>query len=203
MVRKTKEEAGATRAAILDAAEQVFLERGVARATLEQIARRAGVTRGAVYWHFRDKEELLVAMRERVDAPMWEWLGHRREELADDPLTLVREACRRCVRRLRDDATYRNVHAVFLTRCELVGDHNPAFGRSLQFDDDRFAEVVRDFERAAELGLLKPSLAPRTAALTLYTLMHGIYLTWLRAPTRFDVVADGEAMLDLFFDGLR
>jgi hypothetical protein len=37
--------------AVLAAAIDVFLERGVTRATLEQIARAAGVTRGAIYWH--------------------------------------------------------------------------------------------------------------------------------------------------------
>jgi hypothetical protein len=40
----------------------VFLERGVSRATLDEIARAAGVTRGAIYWHFRDKLEIFVAL---------------------------------------------------------------------------------------------------------------------------------------------
>jgi len=48
MVRRTKEEAEQTRDQILDAAEILFFERGVAHTSLEQIARAAGVTRGAV-----------------------------------------------------------------------------------------------------------------------------------------------------------
>ena len=66
MARRTKQEAAATRAALLDAAEEVFLERGVSRASLEVISRRAGVTRGALYWHFRNKGDLFRAMLERV-----------------------------------------------------------------------------------------------------------------------------------------
>ena len=58
MARRTKFEAEKTRNAILDAAEKVFYKRGVARTSLEQIARAAHVTRGAVYWHFHDKIEL-------------------------------------------------------------------------------------------------------------------------------------------------
>jgi len=48
MARRTKAEAAATREALIDAAEEMFMEHGVARTSLEQIARHAGMTRGAV-----------------------------------------------------------------------------------------------------------------------------------------------------------
>jgi AcrR family transcriptional regulator len=50
----------ASRAAILDAAREVFAERGYARATIREIARRAGVTHGLVMRHFGTKEQLLI-----------------------------------------------------------------------------------------------------------------------------------------------
>src|SRR5690554_7754990 len=80
MARKTKAEAEATREAIMDCAEQVFMDKGVARASLEEIARAAGVTRGAVYWHFRNKQDILHAMLERVRAPLGEMIDDRSEE---------------------------------------------------------------------------------------------------------------------------
>ena len=67
MVRRTKEEALETRSKILEAAEQAFYERGVARTTLADIATLAGVTRGAIYWHFSNKAEIgRASCRERV-----------------------------------------------------------------------------------------------------------------------------------------
>src|SRR5262245_17443620 len=69
MARRTKEEALETRTRILDAAESVFYERGVANASLEEIAVEAKVTRGAIYWHFKDKAELFDAMMQRVMLP--------------------------------------------------------------------------------------------------------------------------------------
>ena len=69
MARRTKMEAEQTREQIIDAAEELFLTRGVARATLEQIAQAAGVTRGAIYWHFRDKDDLFEAMQARAALP--------------------------------------------------------------------------------------------------------------------------------------
>ncbi|MDR3299114.1 MAG: TetR family transcriptional regulator, partial [Candidatus Accumulibacter sp.] len=66
MVRKTREEALVTRNAILDAAETVFQEHGVSRTSLAEVAVAAGVTRGAVYWHFTNKADLFDAMVQRV-----------------------------------------------------------------------------------------------------------------------------------------
>ena len=65
MARRTKLEAEQTRHAILDAAERIFYAHGVTRTSLEEIAKHAGVTRGAVYWHFKDKIELCEAMLQR------------------------------------------------------------------------------------------------------------------------------------------
>ena len=59
MVRRTKEEAQETRNSILDAAERVFFEKGVSRTSLADIAQAAGVTRGAIYWHFAHKSDLV------------------------------------------------------------------------------------------------------------------------------------------------
>ena len=59
-MRKTKEEAQQTRSNLLNAALNVFYERGVSKASLDEIAKTAGVTRGALYWHFKNKEDLFV-----------------------------------------------------------------------------------------------------------------------------------------------
>ena len=59
MVRRTKADAEATRLSLLDAAEQLFQARGVSRTSLNDIATAAGTTRGAIYWHFKDKADLL------------------------------------------------------------------------------------------------------------------------------------------------
>ena len=81
MVRKTKEEAQDTRHAILDAAERVFQERGVSHTSLAEIATAAGVTRGAIYWHFANKSDVFDALFERAFAPLEERFAALHEEL--------------------------------------------------------------------------------------------------------------------------
>jgi hypothetical protein len=58
--RRHRRDPEASRVAILEAARQVFTERGYARATIREIARRAGVTHGLVLLHFGSKEQLLL-----------------------------------------------------------------------------------------------------------------------------------------------
>ena len=61
-MRKTKLEAEKTRQHLLDAALEVFWRKGVTSASLQEIAEEAGVTRGALYWHFANKEALFEAL---------------------------------------------------------------------------------------------------------------------------------------------
>ncbi len=62
MVRKCKEDAEKTRQAILESALDVFSDKGYAKATFDEIAARAGFTKGAVYWYFRNKADLVAAL---------------------------------------------------------------------------------------------------------------------------------------------
>ncbi len=67
MPRRTKEEAEHTREAILSAALELFYEKGFSRTTFDEIAKRINLTKGAVYWHFRNKVDLLAAiMRDKI-----------------------------------------------------------------------------------------------------------------------------------------
>jgi len=68
MARKTKEEAAETRISILMAALDLFAEKGYSRTTLLNVARRIGMTRGAIYWHFENKEALLAVLIDHVYA---------------------------------------------------------------------------------------------------------------------------------------
>src|SRR5688500_9102310 len=90
MVRKTKEEAQATRSALLDAAELLFHARGVSRTSLNDIAHAAGMTRGAIYWHFADKADLFNAMMMRVTLPLEETVQDVGDPHNEDPIATIR-----------------------------------------------------------------------------------------------------------------
>jgi AcrR family transcriptional regulator len=84
------------RAALLDAAARVFVRRGYRDASVEEIARQAGFSKGAVYWHFQGKEDLFFALlEERLNAPVREMIDLLRSAPPDQDMSI--EANRRFV----------------------------------------------------------------------------------------------------------
>ena len=75
MPRRTKEDALKTRQLLIESAIQQFALRGVTSTTLADIADAAGVTRGAVYWHFASKAELFNEMWQQ-QLPLRDLLQH-------------------------------------------------------------------------------------------------------------------------------
>ncbi len=65
-MRRTKEEAEITRQEIVKAGLRAFANKGYAAARLEDVAEEAGVTRGAIYWHFENKEDLYIQLMEQT-----------------------------------------------------------------------------------------------------------------------------------------
>ena len=62
MARKTREESENTKALILKSALDCFYEKGFSRTSFDDIASRINLTKGAVYWHFKNKAELLAGL---------------------------------------------------------------------------------------------------------------------------------------------
>ena len=80
-MRKTKEEAGETRSAILQSALDTFYEKGYSRSTFDEIAKRIGYTKGAVYWHFRNKPDLVTALINDYISNQVEYINSRLPEI--------------------------------------------------------------------------------------------------------------------------
>lgn len=175
MVRKTKEEAEKTRADIIRAAREVFHEHGVVRCSLEKIAKAAGVTRGAIYWHFADKAELFFAMREDVFAPMIE----RTDALLYDPATVnpldaIEASVTEFFRVLNECPVVRETFEIMISRCEYVDEF-----ASVQEEAGRpaltfLAKIERMYRLAAEKGTLRSCISPEDAARDTWAFTSGL-----------------------------
>src|SRR5512140_1721206 len=131
MARRTKEEALETREQVLDAAEQVFLERGVGHASLAEVADAAGVTRGAIYHHFASRADLCEAMIARAEMPLDAAFDMAQLPVAD-PLGVVRETALKALLHLTSCDRVRNIFEVAFLRCEYTDDLAPVERRHLQ-----------------------------------------------------------------------
>lgn len=180
MVRRTKEESLETRASIIAAARDVFLTNGVTRTSLEQIAVAAGVTRGAIYWHFADKAELFFAMRDAVKLPLID-----RSDLALEAGTEGLDPLQRLVRFLEvlvdqiNDGPTLTTFEIMTFKCEYVGE----FARDLDCASvmhhelrDKLAKLYREAQRA---GLLRAGVTPLRAASDTLIFVSGLIRVWL------------------------
>ncbi|MDP4547478.1 MAG: TetR family transcriptional regulator [Marinobacter sp.] len=196
MARKTKAEAAATRESILDAAEQVFIDKGVARGSLEQIAHTAGVTRGAIYWHFLNKQDILDAMLERVRAPLGEMLASARE--GGDNLENLKAVCILALRKLAEDERYFRVHYILLHRNES----DQALNRHRELSASAISQLVEIMALAENRKRLRPHLTPEQAAYLLHTQMLGLFFHWLTAPDQWPLYDMAPTLVETVFYGL-
>ena len=203
MVRRTKLEAAATRDALLDAALQVFRDRGVAHTSLEEVAAAAGVTRGAVYWHFKDKADLFTALCERVQLPMEAMLAAAGETRHEDPLDTVRTLAINCLTRLASDPRTQAVFDVIFHKCEFTAGMASVAERNNTACDSCLVNVERLLKQAVALGQLPRDTDTRLAARCMNAFMVGVMHEWVQRPGSYDLARAAPRMVDMFVAGLR
>lgn len=197
MARRTREEALDTREAILDAAQDCFLDQGFSRTGLEAIAARAGVTRGAVYWHFKNKDEVLEAVINRVSVPFFHGLERVSRPDGNTPLRDLRALLRQSFIDLSEQPRVRNALEVIELRCEVPaeGDAITAIRKSGMHQTQ--SRISAAFARAAALGQLRDGISPETCARTLHFVISGALRMHLLDPAHIDLRRDGLAAVDL------
>lgn len=202
MARRTKEDALATRHQLLDAAERVFAEKGVSRTSLQDIAHAAGATRGAIYWHFRNKADLFNAMMERITLPMEAALHHMEHDAARDPLDALRTPLMNAMRQIASDERTRRVFEVATLKVEYVDELQAVRARHLQTHADGVRHMQRSLLEAAKRRGRPLPVPPATAAQGLHALVVGLIHSWLLAPHSFDLVPVAQAAMDAYLAGL-
>jgi AcrR family transcriptional regulator len=193
-LRRTKQDALLTREAILDAAEARFYEFGVAATTLSHIAAEAGLTRGAIYWHFPNKLELFRAMQERARLPQEAFFkshkpdGRRSlEELYTNSIEAFRH--------LERDERARRILTILLLRCEYVGEMQAAMMRRTDADNAMHRTITAIFAAVRNRGELKPEWQPEVAATAYVCAVGGVISEWLRSDGGFDLVTVGSRVV--------
>lgn len=184
MVRKTKEDAAITRQRIIDAARETFLQKGVSRTSLEHIASNAGVTRGAVYWHFQNKAELFYAMREAVHLPlidrMDETLLGNADDRNADPLSRIRKYLETTVRMLDEDQTMRETYEVMMAKCEYVDEFADVLKSILLNCSGLIHKLEQVYAKAQELNQVTTQLTAAELAMDTHLFFSGLLHMWVK-----------------------
>jgi AcrR family transcriptional regulator len=179
----------ARREHILDAAELCFARSGFHRTTMQDIAREANVSLGALYVYFASKEALIAGIAERDRAKLHDQLA----QLADAPDLVA------ALGRLGEHYTEQEPHYKRVLCIEIGAEatRNPLVGEIFRkFDRDVIESFARLFERARDSGRIAPSVDPKTLALIIGVIGDGLF--WRRAvDPAFDTRAVMPAILGM------
>jgi TetR/AcrR family acrAB operon transcriptional repressor len=203
MVRRTKEEAAATRDSILDAAEILFAKHGVSRTTLQHIATAAGVTRGAIYWHFVDKGAVFSAMMERATMPMDAAVKLAGERADTDPLQSLRNEMLAVLQIVEGDEKARRVFEIATLKTEFTDEVDSARAHKRESVARWRGRLQDQFTQAMADGTLPPTVDPRKASMSVWVMLDGLIRNWIFEPGAFELVDLGAELIDTYMAGLR
>ena len=208
MARRTKEEALETRNKLLDSAEYLFQSQGVSRTTLQDIAQHAGATRGAVYWHFKDKADLFNAMMDRVTLPLENFFNDEQTpqqtngDSGTQALEHTQNAILKALNQIVNDPQTRRVIEIATQKVEYLEGIKDIRLQHLTTCNSFLCRVKQGLDTASLQNNQTLPLSSILAARGLHALIDGLIQNWLLDPQAFDLVDAGERIMNVYFIGL-
>lgn len=201
-VRRTKAESEQTRQRILRAARREFALHGVGRTSLERVAAAAGVTRGAIYWHFANKRALFRAMREQVTLPLFD---HAELPGAGDadPLAGIAHFLNKVLEQCASDLPTRQTFDILSLKCEYVDDFRPELKRHVGRCRDLKTRIAGVYRRAVDAGVMRSDVDTDDAALATCVFITGLLRLWLMDRDATLVRSSVEALIAAHIAALR
>ena len=202
MARKTKEDAELTYHALLDAATALFIRQGIARTTLNNIALEAGMTRGAIYWHFDNKDAVIQALWERNTSTLHTSFINELKNLdANDSAGHFRRTINNLLQTVVEQPEIGAVIRIVMLSVEFT-DEQTELQRFLNSKYDEIDSTVGNaLTRLQERSALLSPLAPKLIAQGLMSYLLGLIHVYLKpGQTRLDLKKNGNQLLDLFLD---
>lgn len=191
-MKKTKSEAALTRVAILNAAELIFYRKGVKASSLAEIATQAGVTRGALYWHFRRKADLLLELFASS------YLVYLQALIKDDtvdvqkqPVFFIESKIVKWLGWLAAEPRLKRQLAILL-RTNGFEDYHELHALVKELDDREDVLMEFAFRRADEIGHLGKGHSPEVCFYTTRSLLKGLQLEVALSSSIDDVVANAK-----------
>ena len=204
MARKTKEETERTYHALLDAATALFLRQGVARTTLNDIAGEAGMTRGAIYWHFDNKDAVIKALWERNSHELHEQFVENLNHLDPArPAEHFRQLMKAMLRAAVNDEKVSNAIRIIMHSREFCEEETEL---QLYLNEKRrrfFDGMNTAISTIAEHGELHSQLAPEVVASGIWSYITGLVHTYLEPGSQIvDLKRHGDELMDWMLDGV-
>ena len=187
MARKTKQQALETRQHILDVALRLFSQQGVSSTSLAEIAKAAGVTRGAIYWHFKNKSDLFSEIWELSESSIGELELEYQAKFPDDPLSVLREILVYILEATVTEERRRLLMEIIFHKCEFVGEMAVVQQAQRNLCVESYDRIEQTLRHCITAKMLPEDLLTRRAAIIMRGYISGLMESWLFAPQAFDL----------------
>lgn len=192
-MKKTREEALVTKKQIVEKAVQLFLQKGFSDTTLDEIAQHANVTRGAIYWHFNDKLDIVNDLIEAENENMVEFLN-RLFGAEMPPFRKIREIIEGIVDHFFENERFRNFIELTWFKIEYTQLANLKTTKAelTRHFVESFSLIVKEAQRVGEV---KKDLDELEVAITMTNIINGMYRLHFLLP---DFVNSRDEAVGLF-----
>jgi TetR/AcrR family acrAB operon transcriptional repressor len=200
-VRRTKEDAEATKEDILKAAKDVFSRKGYTAATLADIAEQAGITKGAIYWHFDNKSELYQQVLAQGFTGYYDLMaGILTEDIP--PLEKIKKAMTAVLVAFEQDEEYRASVGLLLFKTEASEEMQPVITRVVEFNQAIYTTLVELIEQGIARREIDPGVDPEQLAFGLMGFVHGVEVMSILGIGNISLKEKAESMAELQLRGL-
>ncbi|WP_429154170.1 TetR family transcriptional regulator [Aeromonas media] len=199
MARRTKEEAQQTRCHIMGTALNLFCQQGLAKTNLTDIAKAADLTRGAIYWHFKNKEELFVTLWEELCAPLSHQIDACVDEQEQDPLGKLRGFLKEVMYKISTEPAHQQMFTIMFNLESLEGEAISLRDHMRVQSFNFFRDLEITLANAVRLGHLPADLDLHRAATLLHCTLDGYIINWLHFPERINLIREADFLLDTLF----
>lgn len=177
-MRRTKEEAEQTRQHILEAAIKVMNERGIGATRFEDIAIEANVTRGAIYYYFKSKNDIIYAIHSDMKRQMIDLFEKHTNE-GIDPAVSIKRGFKEVLRRFKEDSNYRAIEELFM-KAEFASlmkkdkDLNSLFEKERE---ETVCDMLELVKRGQETGSIRKDIIPNNLGFSIIAFYVGFITT--------------------------
>ena len=194
-MRKTKTEAQKTRQHLLDAALEVFWRDSVTRASLQVIAQEAGVTRGALYWHFKNKEDLFETLFEQQYADFFAAFNDQTLRDNQDVWTHLQHNLTTMFETLATRESKHKFCNVMFSKCEQTAGNETITELACRYHCLFQKQIAYALQLSREQGRLPENTDIELAAIYLESSLVGLIKIWIDEPERFDLIAKSKRVI--------
>ena len=203
MARKTKAQAQETKSLLIEAAIDCFASRGVSATSLSEIAEHAGMTRGAIYWHFKNKTELFkeiwVNSDQEIDLLHLEFASL----YPNDPLGQLKHFLISFLQSLVVDERRRKIMEIIYHKCEFVGEMQSMNQLDQKLILEDYPKIAEKLSLCIQAKQLPPTLDTRRSAVVCRAYITGVIENWLFSPASFDMQALAPTLVQTMIDLLQ